>query len=211
MHILDIENVKVLTIHGFNVKDNAKGTTDKALTYFRRAGFVDVKDFDYGWFELLAVRFMSDKVAKRLAEEIGDTPTIVFCHSHGNVIADIAAKKYNANIVYHVAVNPALNIKTQFATKIDYIDVYHNEKDCVVTTSKWLRRLSPLSWVNIHPWGEAGRKGIKTNDRRVVNIDTINTENMPEAAGHSGMFDNKNVPYWMTYAVKRVVERMSHG
>lgn len=207
---MQLETMRFFFLHGFNDTSSGNTTTDKLVDYFIAAGANPrlCKEFDYGYLGLIGVRLWTDSIAERLAEEIGQEPAVVVCHSHGNVIAHLAASKYGANIVYHIAINPALNVKTQFAKQIHQIDTYYTPGDRVVTLGKWWRYNPYSLLMKRHWWGEAGRKGFKVKDKRHYGIDMSKPPraDMPAANSHSGFFKGRNIRFWGPWLAERSIE-----
>lgn len=158
-------------VHGFNVKDAGKGTTDTLKPFLYAAGY-EVLDQDYGWFGLLSVRFRNDDVARRIAKSVlpGD---IAFGHSNAGDILRQAAW-LGAPFKGIVLIHPALDRDTRLAPQVEWVQVYHSSKDEVVVASKFL-------WFN-HPWGDMGNVGYKGQDARWTNFE--------ERFEHSEMFQH---------------------
>ena len=171
----------VILVHGFNVKDGGKGTTDGLRSHFEDEGF-EVLEFDTGWRFLAGVRWGNAKRARRLARMIkpGD---ILVGHSDGCNLINLAswhlsgsAEKKPATVVY---LNPALDRDTQLAPQILGALVFSTMSDRVVQLA---------SWLSFHPWGDMGRVGYSEgsafNDSRYVNVTYEHLGIMKP--GHSG-------------------------
>ena len=157
--------------HGFNVKDAGKGTIDKLIQYGRRMD--RFQQADYGYFNLLGVRWFNKSIATTLAGMANDG-SVGIGHSNGCAIL-VEAIKHTDKIKQLILINPALDVDTVFADSVHRIDVFHNVTDNVVTASKW------LPW---HVWGEMGRVGYQGDDSRICNWET---NKLYGAEGHSGV------------------------
>lgn len=156
--------------HGFNVKDAGKETIDQLLPFMQSD---TVQQADYGYFNLLGVRWFNKSIASTLAGMANDD-SIGIGHSNGCAIL-VEATKRTDKIKTLILINPALDADTIFPESVERVLVYHNKTDDVVTMSKW------LPW---HVWGEMGRVGYRGNDIRVTNFDT---HELFGAEGHSGV------------------------
>ena len=174
---------RVILVHGFNVKDGGKGTTDGLRPYFEAKGFT-VLEFDTGWRFLAGVRFGNGKRARRLARMIrpGD---ILVGHSDGCNLINLASWHQSGakgKPVACIYLNPALDRDTQLAPQVSAALVFYTRTDKIVAVANWLR---------FHPWGDMGRVGyIEKNqvylDGRYHNIEYEHIG--IEKAGHSGAF-----------------------
>lgn len=179
----------VRIVHGFNVRDNGKGTTDKLVPYFRGAG-QETKEYDYGWRWLLGVRFCNPETAALIAKETqpGD---IGVGHSNGGLILKQAAD-LGAPFKGLVLIHPALENDCAFAPQLEWIHVYHGEPDQAVRAAQLLDIL-PWNWFAKHPWGDMGAVGYSGTDARVTNYD--------DKMSHSGNF--KDIETWGPLIVGR--------
>ena len=175
---------RVILVHGFNVKDGGKGTTDGLRPHFAREGF-KVLEFDTGWRFLAGVRFGNAKRARRLARMIQPGDVLVG-HSDGCNLINLAAWQLAgsgaakpAAVVY---LNPALDADTQLAPQIKGALVFHTPSDWIVALASKL----PL-----HPWGNMGQIGYleKSPIYQDGRHHNISYEHLAIAApGHSGAF-----------------------
>jgi len=174
---------RVILVHGYNVRDEGKGSTDGLRSHFEGAGFT-VIEFDTGWRGLAGVRWGNAKRARRLARMIRPGDLLVG-HSDGCNIINLASwhlsgssLKKPAAVVY---LNPALDRDTQLAPQIVGALVFATRTDRIVQIASWLR------W---HPWGDMGRVGYRDKpiyqDGRYTNTAYEHLGIL--RAGHSGAF-----------------------
>lgn len=191
--------VKLVLIHGFNIGDGGESTTGKLRPWAERYGFNDIHEFKYGKFDLWKVRWNSKKKAKELADIIGDKPTLVIAHSHGNVIADMAATEFHAPIVYHIGINAALSVNADFAPQVRRMDNWHTPGDRVLTAGKYYKWVtSPLAYLTKgkNYWGEAGKKGINITAENQDQVTNFNMQEppsvkLPPIDDHSEFFQTR--------------------
>ncbi len=149
-------------VHGFNVRDDGKGTTDCLGTTLKRNSFNPVQ-FDYGWIGLLGARVFSHNIAKILAS-ISQEDDIAIGHSNGcNIINQ--ALNYGAKFKRVLYISPALDKRTVLHPNVERVIVLHTRKD-------WIVQLAAL--LPFHPWGNMGRVGYQGTDKRYENIDWSN-------------------------------------
>jgi len=196
-----MDKVHYFFLHGFNDFSHGENSTDKVVKHFTNLGVPESNchEFDYEHLLLLGVHFKTDSLAKKLAKDIAriGKPAVVVCHSHGNVIAHLAAKKYGANIVYHVAINPALDVKTKFADTVHQIDTYFTPGDKVVTLGK-IWSYNPVSvLMKRNWWGEAGRYGFKPEVPPRADVPPVNS--------HTGVFRDRNLRFWGPVIAERTL------
>lgn len=162
-------------VHGFNVSDGGKETTDKLRPYFESAGF-EVTDHDYGWIGLLGVRFLNGRIAKGIREKVkaGD---IGVGHSNGCAILARACEQ-GAPFKGLVLINPALNSDTVIPG-VEWVHVYHTNHDSPVKLA---------SWLPFHQWGDMGAEGFRGQDVRYTNFNLTD-----HIQGHSEIFQRLDV------------------
>lgn len=143
-------------VHGFNVRDNGKGTTDTLRPYFEALKYT-VIEHDFGYRFLLGVRFGNAKRARELAGKLkpGD---ILVGHSDGcNIITQALrhrCKEHGSGESYQcIFFNPALNRNTMQADNVCKVLVFCTPTDRVV----WLAKFSQIN----RPWGQMGRLGYR--------------------------------------------------
>lgn len=165
-------------VHGFNVMNGGSKTTDKLIPYLVKAGY-GIREQDYGYFNLLKVRFFNDNVARDIAEDIM-CADIGIGHSNGCEILAEAAD-YGAPFTGLVFINPALDVdRTMRNHHLRWVHVYYNQDDYTVWWAKWLL---------FHPWGEMGRVGYWGKDKRVKNYNCSEYG----VVGHSTFFSDEHI------------------
>lgn len=163
--IISIDVIKVVFVHGFNVRDKGRKTIDALLPYFRKMypnAFLDKDNADYGWHGLIKVRFHHKPAVKRIAKAISNAD-IVVTHSNGanythQALELLKSKGISTDKLHIIHFSPALNRK-QKLEKLSFkrLDLFASEGDKIV----WLAKL-----LFLHPWGNAGQKGFITTDER---------------------------------------------
>ena len=173
-------------VHGFNVRDKGAGTTDRLIPYLEGQGF-EVREFDYLWTGVLAVRLCNKSKAYILYQMAMRNPgSIAIGHSNGCAIIS-QASAFGAPFRAVFYINPALNKTTRLAEQIRTSVVYHCPTDRVVWWSMWLIK---------HSWGEMGRTGYKGDDPRYLNVDTSRVPEEVRVEGHSDIFSDEKVTFW---------------
>lgn len=170
-------------VHGFNVRDGGKQTTDRLIPFIEKAG-INVTQHDYGFLEFVGVLRKNKEIAAQLSKVVLPSD-IGIGHSNGCPIL-VKAARQGANFDKLILINPALNKSIQFPRSINEIHVFHTEHDRAVVAAKWSRKL--VFWRSNFLWGEMGNKGYQGQDKRVVNHDISNI-----AKGHSEIFSRKNL------------------
>ncbi len=168
----------IVLVHGFNVKDRGKTTTDRLIPYISNK--YEVLQADYGWLGLFGVRVFNANIASLIA---GMTPkkSIGIGHSNGCAILTEAVE-LGAKIDKLILINPALDYDFEFPPTIKRVDVFYNPTDITVISAKFFP---------FHRWGDMGRRGW-VQDKRITRLPTVynhNTESLFGAKGHSGVFD----------------------
>ncbi len=147
-------------IHGFNVGDAGKGTTDLLRPELEGMG-LKVMEVDYGWFGLLRVRLCNEAVARTLAS-LAEPDSVAVGHSNGCAIAHRAAQ-YGAPFGRMFYINPALDRDAELAEQVDRLTVFYSESDSAVKASRW------RPWSR---WGDMGAVGYQgPADSRIVSVD----------------------------------------
>lgn len=176
--------MKIVLIHGFNVKDNGAGSVDKLKPYLQARfpkAFIDTDSADYGWHFLLKVHFfyMFGKTIKRIAEALKDAD-VVITHSNGANYCMKALKRINNMDLKIIHLSPALDKGYRFNwRKFDVAHIFHTLKDKTVRISKYI----PFS-----PWGNMGQVGAKSRLVSVLNHDWTKHIN-----GHSDWFKDQHI------------------
>ena len=140
-------NELVYLIHGFNIKDGGKRTTDSIRPYLESEG-ITVREIDYGYFRRIKVRLCNDSLAMAISQLVKPGSTCI-AHSNGGTIAWKACE-YGAPFKNVILVNPALDKDKVIAKQVEKVQVWYSPND------KWtkLARFIPFS-----DWGEQGRTG----------------------------------------------------
>lgn len=192
----------IYLLHGFNVGDRGKDTTDMFIPFLKEKGYRHVKsrremrseyydyvmDLDYGWTGLAGVRLCDKKLGIFMAEAIVPG-SIVIAHSNGCAIASFAADA-GAAIRGMVMVNPALNKKWTPPQHIRWMDVYYNGLDF------WTYVAAVLPG---HRWGAMGNQGPSYEDKRVR---SYNTNKISGDDGHNAVFNRFG--YWGNHIYDRI-------
>jgi len=170
---------RVILVHGFNVRDNGKGTTDGLRIYFESEGF-EVIEFDTGWRGLAGVRLGNKRRARKLAK-MAQSGDVLIGHSDGcNLINMACWNLFDDDDVLPACVvylNPALNNSTCLAPGVEGALVFHTPSDWVVSIARFLP---------FHPWGNMGNTGYQGEDTRYMNCAY---EHLGiKSPGHSGAF-----------------------
>lgn len=157
--------MRIVLIHGFNVRDKGRGTIDRLVLPLRKrlpnAKF-DIDSADYGWHFLMRVHlfYWMGGTIKRIAKALENTD-VVITHSNGANYCMKAVKRIYNPKLHIIHLSPALN-KTYPYRRRDFrrCDVMHTLYDSIVGISKW---------IPFHSWGDSGQVGAKTKDERVHN------------------------------------------
>lgn len=186
--------MRVVTVHGFNVRDKGAGTTDRLHDFIIAQGWEHNNDeADYGFFNLIAIRAFQMKqrldVIERLVGAF-EKADIIITHSNGAFFTTQALhclpKQYRrSKIVIHIS--PALDADTPIP------DAVHSQLVLCTKHDGWVR-LS--SYLFCHPWGRMGAIGYTDGDSRNTNIldNTIK--------GHSKWFNKANVERTWNYCYR---------
>jgi hypothetical protein len=160
--------MKVVLVHGFNVKNKGKTTVDTLAPFIKHAGYdVDVDEGDYGFFNIWMVRFKRSRLRKRVIFRLAQAfikADVIITHSNGANFAtqalDMLSPEYNnSKIVIHISA--ALDTDADVPMAVKKQLVMYTPHDKAVRLSSYLL---------FHPWGRMGAKGYKGNDNRVENL-----------------------------------------
>lgn len=179
-----MDKLRVILVHGFNVRDKGADTIDRLRPHFEERGYQVIEAVE-GFRFLLGVRFFNKFRARKLMRLIqpGD---ILVGHSDGCNIITMACTMLSRGGFPHLSLlsvfyNPALDQNTWQPGCVDKVLVFHDQSD----KATWISKLLPF-----HNWGEMGKKGyagpqweIHTN----VSYDRMGFANL----GHSGVFKNE--------------------
>ena len=173
--------MKIVLVHGFNVRDGGRRSIDQLADSLRRRGHtVDTDTADYGWHGLIKVRFFHGSAVRRIRAALMSADAVI-THSNGANYATKALKKINSKkIVVHIS--PALNKRSKPPKSVGTQHVFHTRHDNAVQWGKY---------VLFHPWGNMGAYGYAGKDNRVTNHDYTN-----RVKGHSDWFRNGNTSYF---------------
>lgn len=168
-------------VHGFNVTDRGKATTDKMITPLEEQGY-EIREWDYGWKFLLGTWYTNPRIARQIAREVrqGD---IGVGHSNGCAILYRASQM--ASFGGMVFINPALD--KDKAPDCKWFHIYHNAGDTPVKMSKYIPGVY---------WGEMGRTGY-IGGHPHTNYDGQSTLGLSYLDGHSVFFEHNE---WIRFA-----------
>ena len=172
---------RIVLIHGFNVKDGGAKTIDRLAPYLIEAGyFCDIDEADYGFFNLLAVRFRKHSAIRRIVKAL-ENADVVISHSNGGNYENKALKllEHHDRKYRVIRISPALNSKARIPDNIETGHVFYTRTDFWV----WISAILP--W---HPWGRQGWKGYTGKDTRIKNWEFTDI-----VRGHSDWFADENI------------------
>lgn len=170
-------------LHGFNVSDKGRSTTDALIPYLTDFGY-DVAELDYGWTGRIGTRLCNEKIARMIAK-MALTDSLVVGHSNGCAIAALASQ-YGARFEKMLLINPALNRGIKFGDYPEEIHVWHSPSDWIVRVANFI----PHSI-----WGDMGATGYVGWDTRVMNYDKENDFEMVSNS-HSDVFEDDKLAYF---------------
>ena len=162
--------MKIVELHGFNVRDKGVGSIGKLKPYLMKAFpncDYDSDSADYGWDFLLKANYfywVGDTI-DNIANTLKDAH-IVICHSNGANYCMKALRKICNKDIKIVFLSPALNRKHKFNESFGECLVMHTLDDRTVSLAKYV----PFS-----SWGDMGKVGAYTDDYRVKNLDHTGT------------------------------------
>jgi hypothetical protein len=171
----------IVLVHGFNIHDGGRSTIDKMAKYLRSHGHTcDTDAADYGWHDLIRVRFFHRKAVRRIAAAIMQAD-VVITHSNGaNYVTKALKKTKHPRIVIHMS--PALNKKTKIPAAVSEQHVFHTRHDKPTAAARFMLA---------HPWGNMGKVGYQGHDNRNTNHDYTD-----RVSAHSNWFTNINSSYF---------------
>lgn len=150
---------EVVLVHGF-ADNNGKHTTDLLRPFFEAEGY-NVREFDYGFIELISVKLHNAERGQKLAATV-QSGTIGVGHSNGCAVLR-EASLVGAPFEQLVFINPALTSDADIGSQVRKIHVWHSKADLAVRFAQ-----VGLRWL-IPSWGDMGAVGYKGNDRRFIN------------------------------------------
>jgi hypothetical protein len=193
-----MEPIKFVIVPGFNVYDGGAGSIDRIIPYLLQMFPNAVIDADNGDYKhgLIKVRFFYRKTVARIAEAIRKAD-VVITHSNGanyTMKALKLLKKHNRENenLHLIHISPALNRKQKLHRyKFKRIDVLFSQSDRVVWLSKWLP---------FHSWGDAGQRGLITDDPRYSGHSFDRTY-------HSGWFSTLSLPTLCDFKGNLIIDK----
>jgi hypothetical protein len=182
--------MKIVLIHGFNVKDKGKGTIDRLEKHLKKEfplATIDKDSGDYGWIGLFVANWLYSftNIIPRIAIALNDAD-IVITHSNGSHFCMKALRMIRNSDIKIVHFSPALNSRWKFKERFRSCVVFHTYFDKTVNWAKWV----PFS-----SWGNMGKVGALTDDMRVKNVNSDKS-----IKNHSGWF--------LEHKIKKVYKRM---
>lgn len=175
--------MKIVLVHGFNVRDGGENTVDRLAPFLVKAGHMVEKDSaDYGYFSLWMVRLRKHSAVLRIAKALEGADAVV-SHSNGCNYEDKALKllEHRGKTYKVIRLSPALNSKQRVPVNVSKGWVFFTKTDFWV----WVSGLLP--W---HPWGRMGQKGYTGMDGQLVNRDFSDM-----IKKHSDWFTDANVEF----------------
>lgn len=172
--------MKIVLVHGFNVRDGGKHTIDTLIPLITNEGYtVDKDEGDYGFFNIWMVRFKASKTRQRVLYRLAkafESADVIITHSNGanftTQALDMLTPDYNnTKLIIHIS--PALDCDTQIPLAVHQQLVLYTPHDKAVRLSSWLL---------FHPWGRMGANGYSGSDNRNTNLEVAAIQ------GHSGWF-----------------------
>jgi len=180
-------------IHGFNEKHSFEdGPSIKVMQEHLANGY-KVHTWDYGHANLIDVRTNNDNYSRLIASTV-EPGDILVGYSNGAAIIQTMLEQFDCPAQQIFLLHPAISKTWQAPEFVKKVFIFYNKFDKAVIAGKWWRRASrglPWNWFseNRNHWGELGKTGYTGPfDRRVTQFDTYNTEGMPQASGHGGLF-----------------------
>jgi pimeloyl-ACP methyl ester carboxylesterase len=180
-------------IHGFNVKDGGKGSTDKLKPYFIADGY-KIDELDYGWRFLLGAKLNNGRFVIKLQEmcqkyhQEGFEVTVVG-HSNGGCVAWLATQTDDrlATPDFLIVINPALANDLKLGPFVTKALVLYSPEDGAVGLTK-LKDVPVIKWLIPAHWGDMGKVGYKGKDIRVNSLDIGKLIPVDMPVGHSTIF-----------------------
>jgi len=189
--------MKIVTVHGFNVRDGGARTVDKLAPFIEKLGWIaDIDDADYGYVDLLSVRLFKRKkhhqTILKLAQAFTDCDVII-THSNGAYYTTQALHLIKTQkTVIHIS--PALNSKTPPPKAVLRQLVLFTPHD------GWVKL---ASYLPAHPWGRMGARGYQGDSEKVMSIMDANVH------GHSDWFSDTHISSTWQYCHNFIKEKAS--
>lgn len=159
--------MKVIGLHGFNVRDQGLRSIQPTLDALRVYGH-ETHLMSYGYVGLFKVRLAFKHTVQRLLDA---APQWVLAHSNAVPIAAEACAQ-GLKLRGLIAYQPAHNPRFQWPENAGRVLVLYNSGDYAVLGGKMWRMANPISWFVPHYWGDAGRKGYREPRHGVIQRDS---------------------------------------
>ena len=171
--------MRIVLVHGFNVKDGGAGSIDRLAPHLEKRGHeVECDEADYGYYDLIKVRFAKYSAVRRILGALNRADAVV-THSNGANYATKALNLFFGQRVQVIHLSPALNSDTKVPSNISRGWVFFTKTDWTVWISSLLIG---------HAWGRMGQRGYTGGDPRITNIDHTDLVKF-----HSDWFNDDNV------------------
>lgn len=185
-------------IHGFNVLDRGKTTTDQLTPHLKSEG-LSVFEHDYGWVGLIGLRWRNDRVVRGILPMI-EPGDVLIAHSNGCLIAWELAKA-GAPLSAVICIQPALRRDTLWPASLPVLCLFNRSDWTVELGRVWGRFVSVVNPLrNRHGWGAAGRHGFTSGQSLVENWNTELGDK--PASRHSDIFRGDSLGYWVEKIVR---------
>ena len=175
--------MRIVLIHGFNVRDGGASTVDRLAPFLIKAGhYCDIDEADYGWFGLLAVRLRKHSAVRRISNAL-DKAQVIISHSNGSNYESKALRLHERHDQQYrvIRLSPALNSKARLPDNVTTALVMFSRSDFWT----WVAGFLPF-----HPWGQMGWHGYRGSDPRIENMDCSDL-----IEGHSDWFSDQNIEF----------------
>lgn len=179
-------------IHGFNVTDGGRGTITNLRDYFLNAIVHSI-----GLVGLFDLRWKNKQIVKSIKPFIGPDDVLIG-HSNGALIIQRLLEsgvRPKACIFF----NASIRCDTRFPNSVPILNL-HSSEDWVVQFGRIWSRLVSLGSIQPHGWGAAGRYGLISNQKNVLNFDMAEHYFTYRATGHSDALKPPKVAYWAEFA-----------
>lgn len=157
--------------------------------YFRKMGITVV---DHPKFIPFGTAFLQNRGFIREIANTAHAADVLVAHSNGCAVAHGVSKLMKVKGL--IFLNAALDRKLS-PGYVDFIHNWYCPGDDVLPFSKLIPN---------HEWGNAGKKGIISQDPRVKNHNMKNY--VPAVRGHSDIFDGKHAHFWAPRIGRLILE-----
>lgn len=178
----------VILVHGFNVSDGGRNSTDKFAPFFQSFDY-QVEAMKYFWTGLIGVRACNKKLASAIvtASRLCDRPLVGVGHSNGCAILR-KASLLGARFEQLIFINPALDSNIDVGPDVKWIHVWYSKSDRAVAIAALLFH---------HPWGNMGAEGYTGDDPRFLNYDKSDKKMWSTiSTSHSDVFKREKFKYF---------------